>query len=169
VLILKLKMYSVRISKNSLVVNKFIERKKKKKNDTRLNFKKLKKGRIRKLEFLKSRLKIVFGTQALRVLSSGRIFAPHLETVRRILFRKAGRRLRFWNRSTLVYYLTAKSIAIRMGRGKGNLVHVISRISGGAVLVEFSGLSFEQSFEIKKNLLNKLYMPSELVLRQQYL
>ena len=150
---LKIKMFSVRVSKNSLIVNKFIERKKKKKNDPRLNFKKLQKGRIRKLEFSKSRLKIIFGTQALR----------------RILFRKAGRRLRFWNRSNLVYYLTAKSIAIRMGRGKGNLVHVVSRISGGAILVEFSGLSSEQSFEIKKNLVNKLYMSSELIFRQQYL
>ena len=114
-------------------------------------------------------MNIIFGTAALRVLEEGRIFAPQLESIRRILFKKANRRLRFWNRSSLVYYLTAKSISIRMGRGKGNLVNVVARIAGGAVVVEFSGLQENTLREIEKNIINKLYMSSELFFRESYL
>ena len=162
-------MSKTRISKNSVKIRKKIFIRKKKNNDPRLHFKKLQKGRIKKLEFSKKRLQLIFGNAALRALAAGRIFAPQLETLRRILFKKANRHLRFWNRSSLVYYLTAKSISIRMGRGKGNLVNVVARISGGAIVVEFSGLLETSLKEIENNLINKLYMPSEIIQRTQYL
>ena len=56
-----------------------------------------------------------------------------------------------------------------MGSGKGNLVNVVARISGGSIVVEFSGLLETSLKEIENNLINKLYMPSEIIQRTQYL
>jgi len=141
----------------------------KKKRDPRLNFKKMHKGRIQKFEFSQKRLVLKFGTIGLRSKKSGRLRAFHLESVRRLLFRYAGRRLRFWNRSFLKHFLTAKAISIRMGRGKGTLVASVARISGGSIILEFTGVNLEILNELKKPILNKMRIPCEIILRNTYL
>ena len=141
----------------------------KKKRDPRLNFKKMHKGRIQMFEFSKKRLCLQFGTVGIRAKNSGRIRAYHLENIRRLLFRHAGRRLRFWNRSFLKYFLTTKAISIRMGRGKGTLSASVARISGGSVILEFTGVSMETLQEIKKPILNKMKVPCEFILRNAYI
>lgn len=127
------------------------------------------KGRIHLFEFSKKRLCLKFGTIGIRAKSSGRIRAYHLENIRRLLFRYAGRRLRFWNRSFLKYFLTAKAISIRMGRGKGALTASVARISGGSVILEFTGVTMETLKEIKKPILNKMKVPCEIILRSAYI
>lgn len=152
--------HSVKISTYSTIVKNL-----KKKRDPRLNFKKMHKGRIHRFEFSKKRLYLKFGTMGLRAKNFGRLRAFHLEGVRRLLFRYAGRRLRFWNRSFLKYFLTTKAISIRMGRGKGTLTSTVARVSGGSIILEFTGVSLEILKDIKKPLLNKMKVPCELILR----
>jgi len=151
--------------------NKFenFKKYKKKKKDFRLYMKKLQKGKIKTFETSKKKLTLIFGTAGLRALTAGRVFPFQYETLRRVLFKKANRKLRFWNRSTFSFFLTKKPISIRMGRGKGEISCITARITAGAILFEFTGLNEYKLNEIKKTLLNKLYIKYELIFRQNYL
>jgi large subunit ribosomal protein L16 len=101
-------------------------------------YKKIKKGKLRQLEFKTNKLK--FGTIGLKAVNSAIISARQIEASRQAITRKIKKKGKLWIRVFPDLPITAKSISSRMGKGKGALSHWGARIKGGSVLFEICGV-----------------------------
>lgn len=101
-------------------------------------YKKIKKGKIRKLEFKASKLQ--FGTVGLKAVNSAIITARQIEATRQAISRKIKKKGRLWIRIFPDLPITAKPISARMGKGKGSLSHWGVRVRGGTMLFEICGV-----------------------------
>jgi large subunit ribosomal protein L16 len=101
-------------------------------------YKKIKKGKLRQLEFKTNKLN--FGTIGLKAVNSAIISARQIEASRQAITRKIKKKGKLWVRIFPDLPITAKSIASRMGKGKGALSHWGARIKGGCVLFEICGV-----------------------------
>lgn len=102
-------------------------------------YKKTKKGKLNNLEFKKNKLK--FGTVGLKAVNSGIISARHIEASRQAISRKIKKKGRLWIRVFPDLPITAKSLASRMGKGKGAVSHWGARIKSGSILFEICGIN----------------------------
>ena len=105
----------------------------------RSKFKKLRKGKLSKLEFKSTKLK--FGNIGLKAAESGTITAKQIESARQAIMRKINRKGKLWIRVFPSLPVTLKPIEVRMGKGKGSVSFWASRVSGGNVLFELCGVS----------------------------
>jgi large subunit ribosomal protein L16 len=101
-------------------------------------YKKTKKGKLNKLEFKTNKLK--FGTIGLKAVNSAIISARQIEAARQAISRKIKKKGKLWIRIFPDVPITAKSVAARMGKGKGALSHWAARVKGGSVLIEICGV-----------------------------
>lgn len=103
-----------------------------------LKFKKVKKGRISRLELKSNKLK--FGNIGLKCIESGTITARQLESSRQAITRKINRKGKLWLRIYPSIPVTSKPSEVRMGKGKGSVNHWVSRVKAGQVLFEVCGI-----------------------------
>ena len=101
-------------------------------------YKKTKKGKLNKLEFKKNKLK--FGTVGLKAVSSAIVSARHIEASRQAISRKIKKKGKLWIRIFPDLPITSKSLAARMGKGKGAVSHWGSRVTAGSVIFEICGI-----------------------------
>ena len=111
-------------------------------------YKKTKKGKLKKLEFKTNKLK--FGTIGLKAVNSATISARQIEASRQAISRKIKKKGKLWIRTFPDTPITAKSIAARMGKGKGVLSHWGAKVKGGSILFEICGV---KDLNIVKNAL----------------
>jgi large subunit ribosomal protein L16 len=104
----------------------------------RLKYKKVKKGKLSKLEFKANTLK--FGEIGLKAKMSGMISARQIESARRVITRKMKKKGKVWIRIFPDLPITAKPAESRMGKGKGAVSHWVSRVRSGTVLFEICGI-----------------------------
>ena len=104
----------------------------------KLKYKKVRKGRLSKLEFKSN--KLVFGTIGLKASESGTITARQIESCRQAISRKIKRKGKLWIRIFPDLPITSKPTASRMGKGKGSVSHWGVKVSGGNVLFEICGI-----------------------------
>jgi len=104
----------------------------------KIRYKKIKKGKIRKLEFKTNKLQ--FGTIGLKSTHSAVITARQLESTRQAISRKIKKKGKIWIRVFPDLPITAKPISSRMGKGKGSLSHWGVKVKGGTVILEICGL-----------------------------
>nr|YP_009688011.1 ribosomal protein L16 [Haslea nusantara]QDX17590.1 ribosomal protein L16 [Haslea nusantara] len=104
----------------------------------KVKFKKVRKGKLVKLEFKSNVLK--FGTIGLKAAESGIIHARQIEACRQAMSRKIKKKGKIWIRIFPDIPITAKPISARMGKGKGALSHWGARVRGGTVLFEICGV-----------------------------
>ena len=102
-----------------------------------LKFQKIKKGKLRKLEY--KAVKLTFGTVGLKAKESGILNAKQIEAARQSISRKTKRKAKIWIKIFPDLSITSKPTGIRMGKGKGQVSHWGSRIRGGTVLFEVCG------------------------------
>ena len=105
----------------------------------RSKFKKIRKGKLSKLEFKSNKIK--FGTIALKAAESGTITARQIEAARQSITRKINRKGKLWIRVFPSLPVTLKPIEVRMGKGKGSVSFWAARIAGGSILFELCGVS----------------------------
>lgn len=101
-------------------------------------YKKIKKGKLFKLDFKKNKLQ--FGTVGLKAVNSAIISARQIEASRQAISRKIKKKGKLWIRIFPDLPITAKSISSRMGKGKGALSHWGVRVKGGTILFEICGI-----------------------------
>lgn len=106
----------------------------------RSKYKKLRKGKLKKLNFKNNQLK--FGTIGLKTSESGIISARQIESARQAISRKSQRRGKLWIRIFPNYTVTKKPTEVRMGKGKGSVNYWAAKVSGGTVLFELCGVPF---------------------------
>jgi large subunit ribosomal protein L16 len=104
----------------------------------RLKYKKIKKGKIRKLELKTNKLQ--FGNVGLKAINSGIITARQIEATRQAISRKIKKKGKIWIRIFPDLPITAKPISARMGKGKGSVSHWGARVKGGTMLFEICGI-----------------------------
>lgn len=111
-------------------------------------YKKTKKGKLSKLDFKANKLK--FGTIGLKAVNSALISARHIEASRQAISRKIKKKGKLWIRIFPDIPITSKSVASRMGKGKGAVSHWGALVKGGSILFEICGV---KDLNIVKNAL----------------
>ena len=111
-------------------------------------YKKTRKGKLNKLEFRTNKLK--FGTVGLKAVNSAIVTARQIEASRQAISRKIKRKGKLWIRIFPDTPITSKSVASRMGKGKGSVSHWGAKVHGGSILFEICGI---KDFSIIKNAL----------------
>ena len=100
-------------------------------------YKKIKKGKLKRLEFKTNNLK--FGTIGLKATESGIISSRQIEAARQAIVRKIKRKGKIWIKIFPDLPITSKPTGVRMGKGKGQFSYWGVRVSGGTVLFEVCG------------------------------
>lgn len=104
---------------------------------SKTKYKKIKKGKLTKLEFKANILK--FGSMGLKAAESGTINSKQIESTRQTITKKIKKKGKVWIRIFPNTPITSKAIGARMGKGKGSLSHWGIRVRGGTVLFEICG------------------------------
>ena len=120
----------------------------------RLKYKKVRKGKLSKLEFKANTLK--FGEIGLKAKMSGMISARQIESARRVITRKMKKKGKVWIRIFPDLPITAKPAESRMGKGKGAVSHWVSRVRSGTVLFEICGIPKHIAKEVLESGSSKL-------------
>jgi large subunit ribosomal protein L16 len=107
----------------------------------RTKFRKQQKGRNRGLAQRGN--KVSFGDFALKSVSRGRMTSRQIEAARRTITRHVKRGGKLWIRVFPDVPITKKPIAVRQGKGKGNVEYWIAQVQPGRVLYEIEGVSEE--------------------------
>ena len=123
-------------------------------------YKKVKKGRLKKLEFKSNTLK--FGELGLKTETAGMITARQIESARRTIARKIKRRGKVWIRIFPDLPITAKPTESRMGKGKGAVSHWAARVRGGTTLFEICGVPYHIASDALKAGSHKLPIKTKL-------
>lgn len=93
--------------------------------------------------FRKSRLKhfkyntrLNFGNFGLKAIESGLINLKQIESARKVLTNKIGRKSKIWVKVFYNLAITKKSLGLRMGKGKGKIHHFAAKLKSGSIIFE---------------------------------
>ena len=117
-----------------------------------LKYKKSHKTKIK----TKKNQKPIFNSYAIKSKSIGFLDSKVIETVRRLIVKKVGKKSKIMFRTSLDTPVTKKSISSRMGKGKGNHSNFIKKIMPGSIILEF--IPFFKSCIKIKSLLKELQL-----------
>ena len=123
-------------------------------------YKKTKKGKLSKYEFKANGLK--FGSLGLKAKESGTLNARQIEAARQAIVRKLKRKGKIWIRVFPDTSVTSKPTGVRMGKGKGQISHWVSKVRGGTVLFEICGVNFNIVYEALKTGGSKLPIKTKI-------
>jgi large subunit ribosomal protein L16 len=101
-------------------------------------FKKVRKSRLKKFT-INTNNQLHFGILGLKAVESGIINKNQIESARKILIKKTNRKIKIWINLAFNYSVTAKSLGTRMGKGKGKITHICSKVSSGSTIFEILG------------------------------
>ncbi len=103
------------------------------------------------------------GNIGLQSLESGKINFKQIESCRRTLKRGLKKIGNLWIKLFTNVPVYKKSLASRMGKGKGNLSHWIVPIKKGTILFEISGLSLSKSLLVLNKSKTKLPFKTQII------
>ncbi len=83
---------------------------------------------------------IVFGSFAIKALSSARVTSNQIESARKVLARAISKSGKMWVRIFPDRPVTAKPAEVGMGSGKGDPKHYVFEVRPGRVLFELDGV-----------------------------
>lgn len=123
-------------------------------------YKKVRKGRLKKLEFKANTLR--FGEVGLKAKVAGLITARQIEAARRAIVRKIKRKGKIWVCIFPDLPITAKATESRMGKGKGAVSHWVARVRGGTTLFEICGIPTHVAVEALRSGSQKLPIKTKI-------
>lgn len=85
------------------------------------------------------------GEYCLQCLESGKIQFKHIEASRRTIKRGLNKHSKLWIKLFTNIPITKKPLAVRMGKGKGNVSHWIAILKKGQIIFEISGITFNKA------------------------
>jgi large subunit ribosomal protein L16 len=106
---------------------------------------------------------IVFGTYALKLMSSGRLRSRHIEAARKCISRTMERKGKMWIRLFPQIPVTGKPAQVRMGSGKGSVDYWMCKIFPGMILFEVDGVSEEIAVSALNKAATKLPFKTKIV------
>ena len=123
-------------------------------------FLKNKKGKLNKFELKSNVLK--FGILGLKSLESGILNLKQIESMQQIIYKITKQKSKIWLKIFNFLPVYAKPIGVRMGKGKGKLVHYMCKFGAGKVLIEICG--FNKKLLIKSLLFCKFKLPIKTII-----
>lgn len=126
-----------------------------------IKYKKVKKGKLKKLEFKTNVLK--FGTIGLKAIESGIISAKQIEAAKKSIIWKIKKKGKIWTRIFPNIPVTSKPIGIRMGKGKGQIKHWGARVFGGSIIFEICSTNLNLIFAALKTGSSKLPIKTKII------
>ncbi len=107
-------------------------------NKKRRQFKTFQKKKI--THFIKTPEKciLVYGGYGLRAIENGILTKKQIEAARRTITRYLKKVSKLWIRSRVNVSVTAKSLGLRMGKGKGAITQKVRKVYKGEILFEVS-------------------------------
>jgi len=109
--------------------------------------------------------KVSFGEYGLKSVERGRVSARQIEAARRAMTRAVKRSGKIWIRVFPDVPISNKPLEVRMGKGKGNVDHWVSKVQPGTMLYEMEGVSEELAREAFKLAAAKLPIKTTFVIR----
>lgn len=109
---------------------------------------------------------VSFGEFALKATGRGRMTSREIEAARRAMTRYVKRGGQIWIRVFPDIPVSAKSLEVRMGSGKGNVEYWVARVLPGKVLFEMEGITEEVAREAFRLAAAKLSIATTFVKRQ---
>jgi large subunit ribosomal protein L16 len=129
----------------------------------RTKYRKYQKGRTNSCKV--DGVQLAFGKYGIKSCESGRISYQTIEAARRAISRKFRRNGKIWIRVFADIPVTSKPTEVRMGKGKGNPVGWIARVSQGQFLFEMDGISVANAQQAAALAAQKLNLPTKFVQR----
>lgn len=129
----------------------------------RTKFRKMFKGKNRGLA--QNGNKVSFGEFGLKSTERGRVSARQIEAARRAMTRAVKRSGKIWIRIFPDVPISNKPLEVRMGKGKGNVDHWVSKVQPGTMLYEMEGVSEELARAAFKLAAAKLPVKTIFVIR----
>jgi len=83
---------------------------------------------------------VVFGSFALKAISSARMTSNQIEAARKVLTRATAKTGKLWIRIFPDRPVTVKPAEVGMGSGKGDPKHYVFEVRPGRILFEFDGV-----------------------------
>ena len=106
---------------------------------------------------------VVFGSIALKALSSARMTSNQIEAARKVLTRATAKTGKLWIRIFPDRPVTAKPAEVGMGGGKGAVSHYVSVVLPGRILFEMDGVSKTIAHEALRLASHKLPVKTKIV------
>lgn len=130
----------------------------------RTKFRKQQKGRNRGLAHRAN--KVSFGEFGLKSTERGRITSRQIEAARRAMSRHVKRGGKIWIRIFPDKPITQKPLAVRQGKGKGNVEYWVAQIQPGRMLYEIEGVAEDLAREALSLAAAKLPLATTFVARR---
>lgn len=132
----------------------------------RVKYRKIQKGRIRKIA--QRGYKLAVGTFGLKALEPCWISSRQLEAIRVAITRKTKREGIVHRRISPVKSITKKPAEVRMGSGKGSPEYFVAVVEPGRILYEIEGVSKALAEEAFRLADSKLGIKTKIVIRKDY-
>ena len=130
----------------------------------RTKFRKMHKGRNRGLA---AGADVSFGSFGLKAVGRGRLTARQIEAARRAMTRAVKRQGKIWIRVFPDKPITEKPLAVRMGKGKGNVDYWVAVVKPGKVMFKLAGVSEDVAREAMRLAANKLPVKCKFVKKEE--
>jgi len=127
----------------------------------RTKFRKYCKGRTKGIQV--DGVKLSFGQFGIIACDPGRISSHTIEAARRVISRKFRKSGRIWVRVFPDIPITKKPTEVRMGKGKGNPVGWVAKVSTGQLLFEMDGISLSSAIQATKLAGHKLNLLTKCI------
>ena len=109
---------------------------------------------------------INFGSFGLKAMSSGLVNSLQLEAARRAITRFVQRGGKIWIRVFPAHAVTSKGAEARMGKGKGDVDHYVSKVEKGRIIFEIDGVEPDVAKEALRLASFKLPLKMKIVSKQ---
>jgi len=103
------------------------------------------------------------GNIAIKSIESGKLNFKQIESCRRTIKRGLKKIGNLWIKLFTNIPIYKKSLASRMGKGKGNLSHWIACVKKGTVLFEISGLNLKKAQYVLNKSKTKLPVKTKII------
>lgn len=129
-----------------------------------LKFKKYQKLNLFNLKSLEIKKFILnYGSIAIQSLEYGKLKFKQIESCRRTLKRGLKKIGNLWIKLFTNIPVYKKSLASRMGKGKGNLAYWVVIVRKGMVLFEISGINWKKALNLLKKSKSKLPIKTKII------
>ena len=132
----------------------------------RTKFRKQHKGRIHGQA--KGGFALNFGSFALKATEPERVTARQIEAARRAITRHMKRQGRVWIRIFPDVPVSAKPVAVRMGKGKGSTDYWAAKVKPGRIMFEIDGVNDEIAREALRLGAMKLPVTTRVVAKEDW-
>lgn len=131
----------------------------------RTKFKRVHKGTLHRCQYRKTTLRLQQGFAGLRMLKSGHLVIKQLEPARRKIFsvKKKHTKQKLWMKCAVDMPVTAKSLGLRMGKGKGLLKYWSARVLAGKTIFNVSRMQKDTGLKILQMVRKFFPAPTKLV------